>query len=127
MLNFFPLPADFYFDQLINILYSANISCAGSSPEYSKGTYVPVFPTRDRQSTWGGRITENNGNIITMGITPDANCIVGKYQMFVAIQTPFGIRRTKRDRSRDLYILFNPWLAGLCTVQKNLSLNVFKC
>lgn len=47
-----------------------------------------------------------------MGITPSANCVVGKYHMFVAVATPFGIRRTRRDKSRDLYILFNPWSPG---------------
>ncbi|KAM4565524.1 coagulation factor XIII A chain [Fundulus diaphanus] len=81
----------------------------GSSPQYSKGTYNPVFPTKARQSSWGGRITQTNDNVVTMGITPAANCTVGKYQMYVAVQTPFGIRRTKRDNSRDLYVLYNPW------------------
>ncbi|XP_038126333.1 coagulation factor XIII A chain [Cyprinodon tularosa] len=83
----------------------------GSSPQYSKGTYIPVFPTRERQSTWEGRITHTNDNVVTMAITPLANSIVGKYHMYIAVQTPFGIRRTKRDNSRDLYILFNPWVA----------------
>lgn len=84
----------------------------GSSPEYSKGTYVPVFPTKDRQSLWEGRVTETSDNMVTMAVTPAADCIVGKYHMYVAVLTPFGIRRTRRDRSRDLYILFNPWVAG---------------
>lgn len=47
-----------------------------------------------------------------MGITPAANCIVGKYHMYVAVVTPFGIRRTRQDESRNLYILFNPWATG---------------
>lgn len=84
----------------------------GSSPQYSKGTYIPVFPTKDRQSPWAGRITNKSDNTITMGITPAADCIVGKYHMYVAVATPYGIRRTRRDISRDLYILFNPWVAG---------------
>ncbi|GAA6215973.1 coagulation factor XIII A chain-like [Lates japonicus] len=83
----------------------------GSSPQYSKGTYIPVFPTKDRQSSWAGHITNKSDNTITMGITPAANCIVGKYHMYVAVATPYGIRRTRRDISRDLYILFNPWVA----------------
>ncbi|XP_039997191.1 coagulation factor XIII A chain [Xiphias gladius] len=83
----------------------------GSSPQYSKGTYIPVFPTKERQSSWEGRITDKSDNVVTMGITPAANCIVGKYQMYIAVVTPFGIRRTKRDNSRNLYILFNPWVA----------------
>uniref|UniRef100_A0A665URW3 protein-glutamine gamma-glutamyltransferase n=1 Tax=Echeneis naucrates TaxID=173247 RepID=A0A665URW3_ECHNA len=84
----------------------------GSSPDYNKGTYIPVFPTAERQSAWKGRITDQMGTEVTMGITPLANCIVGKYSLYVAVSTPFGIRRTKRDRSRELYILFNPWASG---------------
>lgn len=84
----------------------------GSSPQYSKGTYIPVFPTTERQSTWEGRITNTSGNVVTMAITPSASCIVGKYYMYVAVVTPYGIRRTRRDPSRDLYILFNPWVAA---------------
>lgn len=47
-----------------------------------------------------------------MGITAKADCIVGKYHLYVAVMTPFGIRRTRKDDSRSLYILFNPWAAG---------------
>ncbi|MEQ2211679.1 hypothetical protein XENOCAPTIV_011928 [Xenoophorus captivus] len=89
----------------------------GSNPQYSKGTYIPVFPTKARQSYWGGRITQTNDNVITMGITPAASCIVGKYHLYIAVQTPFGIRRTKRENSRDLYILFNPWAADQTSLQ----------
>ncbi|XP_041840903.1 coagulation factor XIII A chain isoform X2 [Melanotaenia boesemani] len=81
----------------------------GSSPEYSKGTYIPVFPRKERESSWEGRIITTSDNVVTVGITPKADCIVGKYHMYIAVVTPFGIRRTRRDSSRDLYILFNPW------------------
>ncbi|XP_068163890.1 coagulation factor XIII A chain [Antennarius striatus] len=83
----------------------------GSSPQYSKGTYIPVFPTEERQSSWKGCIKNTLNNTITMGITPEANCLVGKYHMYVAVMTPFGIRRTRRDDGRNLYILFNPWVS----------------
>ncbi|XP_062300632.1 coagulation factor XIII A chain [Scomber scombrus] len=83
----------------------------GSNPQYSKGTYIPVFPTKERQTIWEGRITNTTDNVVTMAITPAANCIVGKYHMYIAVSTPYGIRRTRRDKSRDLYILFNPWVA----------------
>lgn len=84
----------------------------GPSPEYSKGTYIPVFPTGKRQSSWLGRITNTSGNTVTVGVTPKADCIVGKYLMYVAVMTPFGIRRTRKDDNRSLYILFNPWAAA---------------
>lgn len=89
------------------------VAPSGSSPQFSKGTYVPVFPTKQRQTTWEGRITNTSDNVVTMAITPAANCIVGKYQMYVAVVTPYGIRRTRKESTRDMYILFNPWVAGV--------------
>ncbi|XP_074518383.1 coagulation factor XIII A chain [Halichoeres trimaculatus] len=82
----------------------------GTSPHYSKGTYIPVYPNKERRTAWEGRIANTSGNTLTIGVTPAADCIVGKYHMYVAVVTPFGIRRTRRDNSRDLYILFNPWV-----------------
>uniref|UniRef100_H3CC63 protein-glutamine gamma-glutamyltransferase n=1 Tax=Tetraodon nigroviridis TaxID=99883 RepID=H3CC63_TETNG len=81
----------------------------GTNPDYNKGTYIPIFPNKDRKSRWPGRITNTSDSVLTIGITPLANCIVGKYHMYVAVMTPFGIRRTKKESTRDLYILFNPW------------------
>ncbi|KAM9718345.1 coagulation factor XIII A chain [Menidia menidia] len=81
----------------------------GSSPQFSKGTYIPVFPSGERQSSWAGRVAEAEGSAVTMAVTPAPDCVVGKYHMYVAVVTPFGIRRTRRDGSRDLYVLFNPW------------------
>ncbi|XP_026107130.1 LOW QUALITY PROTEIN: coagulation factor XIII A chain-like [Carassius auratus] len=81
----------------------------GPSPQYSKGTYIPVFPTEERQSVWRGRIVETNDNVVTMGITTSPECIVGKYMLFIGVVTPYGIRRTRRDPKSDIYILFNPW------------------
>ena len=84
----------------------------GSSPQFSKGTYLPVFPGGDRQGTWTGRVLDSADNVVTMGVTPAPDCIVGKYSMFVAVVTPYGIRRTRREESRNVYVLFNPWVSG---------------
>nr|XP_021333236.1 coagulation factor XIII A chain isoform X1 [Danio rerio] len=81
----------------------------GPVPQYSKGTYIPVFPTAKRQSVWSGRVIESSENVVTMGITPSAECIVGKYMTYIGVETPYGIRRTRRDPNTDIYILFNPW------------------
>lgn len=97
---------------IFNISCRFSFNCLGSNPQYSKGTYIPVFPTKERQTIWEGRISNTSDNVVTMAITPAANCIVGKYHMYIAVSTPYGIRRTRRDASRDLYILFNPWVAG---------------
>lgn len=74
---------------------------------------------------WRGQIIETSDNVVTMGITPASDCIVGKYRMHVAVVTPYGIRRTKRDPTSDTYILFNPWSPGqksliCCSKFKNL-------
>ncbi|XP_045078272.1 coagulation factor XIII A chain [Coregonus clupeaformis] len=84
----------------------------GGSPQFSKGTYIPVSVTSDRQSLWAGRVVDSTDNVVTVGITPAPDCIVGKWRTYVAVVTPYGIRRTRQDESRDVYILFNPWVAA---------------
>lgn len=81
----------------------------GGSPQGSKGTYIPVFPSEEKDKSWQGRVLDSTDNLLTMGITPTADCIVGKYRLYVAVLTPFGIRRTRRDPNLDIYVLFNPW------------------
>ncbi|XP_055757556.1 coagulation factor XIII A chain-like [Salvelinus fontinalis] len=84
----------------------------GGSPQFSKGTYIPVSVAKDRQSPWAGRVVDSTDNVVTVGITPAPDCIVGKWRTYVAVVTPYGIRRTRRDESRDLYVLFNAWATG---------------
>ncbi|KAK6491887.1 coagulation factor XIII A chain-like [Huso huso] len=82
----------------------------GGSPQVSKGTYIPVFPNQEQvKGEWGGRILQSADNVVTLSITPAADSIVGKFRMYVAVMTPYGIRRTARNPERDVYILFNPW------------------
>ncbi|XP_062372725.1 coagulation factor XIII A chain [Sardina pilchardus] len=81
----------------------------GGSPQASKGTYIPVFPNEERNKSWKGRIVDSTDNLLTLGITPTPDTIVGKYRLYVAVQTPYGIRRTRRDPNLDIYVLFNPW------------------
>ncbi|XP_041103827.1 coagulation factor XIII A chain-like [Polyodon spathula] len=82
----------------------------GGSPQVSKGTYIPIFPNQEQvKGEWGCRILQSEDNVVTLSITPAADSIVGKFRMYVAIMTPYGIRRTARNPERDIYILFNPW------------------
>ncbi|KAJ8268847.1 hypothetical protein COCON_G00114540 [Conger conger] len=81
----------------------------GSSPQMSKGTYIPVFPDPEKTRAWRGRVLDSMDNMVTVGITPAPDCIVGRFRTYVAVITPFGIRRTRRDSKRDVYVLFNPW------------------
>ncbi|XP_061619651.1 coagulation factor XIII A chain-like [Phyllopteryx taeniolatus] len=81
-----------------------------SNPQYSKNTYVPVFSTEDRQSSWPGRVIRTS-DVLTVVVMPAANCIVGKYQMYAAEANLYGIRTTKRYKSRYIYVHVNPWEA----------------
>ncbi|XP_019745561.1 coagulation factor XIII A chain isoform X2 [Hippocampus comes] len=67
-----------------------------------------TFGTR-RRGRWPGRIVESQGSWLLLGITPQADTIVGKFRMYVTIVTTRGLQRTKRDPDTDCYILFNCW------------------
>ncbi|XP_048826964.1 coagulation factor XIII A chain [Brienomyrus brachyistius] len=81
----------------------------GRYPQVSKGTYIPIRIDEERPQSWQGRVLESKDNMVTVGITATPDCIVGKFRMYVAVITPYGIRRTQRDPNTDVYILFNPW------------------
>ncbi|KAJ8386889.1 hypothetical protein AAFF_G00164860 [Aldrovandia affinis] len=81
----------------------------GNSPQTSKGTYIPVFPDPERVGLWRGRVLDSTDRTVTVGITAAPDCIVGRFRLYVAVLTPYGIRRTRRDPKRELYVLFNPW------------------
>ncbi|KPP62409.1 hypothetical protein Z043_119410 [Scleropages formosus] len=81
----------------------------GSYPQVSKGTYIPLRVDEELSGSWRGRVVQTMDNMVTVGITPAPDCIVGRFRMYVAVITPYGIRRTQKDPSRDVYILFNPW------------------
>uniref|UniRef100_A0A8C8EMY4 protein-glutamine gamma-glutamyltransferase n=1 Tax=Oncorhynchus tshawytscha TaxID=74940 RepID=A0A8C8EMY4_ONCTS len=59
----------------------------GGSPQFSKGTYIPVSVAKDRQSPWAGRVVDSTDNVVTVGITPAPDCIVGKWRTYVAVVT----------------------------------------
>ncbi len=57
-------------------------------------------------------MVEIQGNDVTVGITPDASCIIGRFRTFVAVMTNLGKQHTERNLDTDLYVLFNPWDPG---------------
>lgn len=83
---------------------------AGRYPQQNKGTYIPIL-VRDvlKPGEWGAKITHKENNSIRLSIMSSATCIVGKFRLYVAVLTPFGILRTHRNSATDTYILFNPW------------------
>uniref|UniRef100_A0A6J0TAC9 Coagulation factor XIII A chain n=1 Tax=Pogona vitticeps TaxID=103695 RepID=A0A6J0TAC9_9SAUR len=82
----------------------------GRYPQQNKGTYIRVPLVQELESgQWGAKITHSAGQFVALNIMPAANCIVGKFRMYIAVLTPNGILRTKRNPSTDTYILFNPW------------------
>uniref|UniRef100_A0A672S672 Coagulation factor XIII A chain-like n=1 Tax=Sinocyclocheilus grahami TaxID=75366 RepID=A0A672S672_SINGR len=82
----------------------------GNSPDENKGTCITVsFGKEKRDGRWNGRVIGVQGNEVTVGITPDASCIIGRFRTFVAIVTDLGKQRTQRNPDIDFYVLFNPW------------------
>ncbi|XP_074058210.1 coagulation factor XIII A chain [Macrotis lagotis] len=82
----------------------------GRYPQESKGTYIPVpIVPIFKSGKWGAKITMNENRSVRLYVQSSPECIVGKFRMYVAIWTPYGIVRTSRNPSTDTYILFNPW------------------
>ncbi|ERE78545.1 coagulation factor XIII A chain [Cricetulus griseus] len=82
----------------------------GRYPQENKGTYIPVPVVSELQSgKWGAKVIMNEDRSVRLTIQSSPKCIVGKFRMYVAVWTPYGILRTRRDPETDTYILFNPW------------------
>ncbi|KAK2534137.1 F13a1 [Columba guinea] len=79
-------------------------------PQQNKGTYIPILVGDVlKPGEWGAKITHKENNSVRLSIMSSATCIVGKFRLYVAVWTPFGILRTHRNSATDTYILFNPW------------------
>uniref|UniRef100_A0A673H2P2 protein-glutamine gamma-glutamyltransferase n=1 Tax=Sinocyclocheilus rhinocerous TaxID=307959 RepID=A0A673H2P2_9TELE len=77
------------------------------------GTYITVFIGKEkRDGRWNGRVIGTQGNGVTVGITPGASCIIGRFRTFVTVITDLGKQRTPRNPDTDFYVLFNPWDPG---------------
>ncbi|XP_029005272.1 coagulation factor XIII A chain-like [Betta splendens] len=81
----------------------------GNDPSPTLDTYVVVTFGSRPGGPWSGRVVENKGQTLTLGITPPPDTIVGKYRSYVAVILPNGVQHTKRDAKTDLYLLFNAW------------------
>ncbi|XP_070603301.1 coagulation factor XIII A chain isoform X2 [Erythrolamprus reginae] len=82
----------------------------GRYPQQNKGTYIRVPLVQELENDkWGAKITHRANTSVALNIMPAADCIVGKFRMYVAVLTPMGILRTRRNLDTDTYILFNPW------------------
>uniref|UniRef100_A0A673B2P7 Transglutaminase-like domain-containing protein n=1 Tax=Sphaeramia orbicularis TaxID=375764 RepID=A0A673B2P7_9TELE len=81
----------------------------GNSPAPDKGSLVAVTFNQRRGGSWRGELLEERDSVLTLGITPTPDAIVGKFRTYVAIVGARGMQRTKRDPTTDLYLLFNAW------------------
>lgn len=82
----------------------------GRYPQENKGTYIPVPVVSELQhGTWGAKVIMRENKSVRLSIQSSPECIVGKFRMYVAVWTPYGIIRTSRNPETDTYILFNPW------------------
>ncbi|XP_069586806.1 coagulation factor XIII A chain [Ranitomeya imitator] len=82
----------------------------GRYPQQSKGTYIPIPIVEElEEGKWEAKIILNDYNSVTLSILSAPNCIIGKFRLYIAVLTPYGILRTPRKSDTDTYILFNPW------------------
>ncbi|XP_067233801.1 coagulation factor XIII A chain [Chanodichthys erythropterus] len=82
----------------------------GSSPDENKGTYIILPMGKEKPGVhWKSRVVETQGDYVTVGITPDAKCIIGRFRIFVVVVSDLGKQRTERNPDTDFYVLFNPW------------------
>lgn len=82
----------------------------GRYPQENKGTYVPVPIVSELQKgKWGAKVVTRDDRSVRLSIQSSPKCIVGKFRMYIAVWTPYGIIRTSRNPETDTYILFNPW------------------
>lgn len=89
------------------------LSSQGRYPQENKGTYVPVPVVSELQrGKWGAKVVTREDRSVRLSIQSSPKCIVGKFRMYVAVWTPYGIIRTSRNPETDTYILFNPWCEG---------------
>eukprot|EP00066_Takifugu_rubripes_P028254 XP_011617520.1 PREDICTED: coagulation factor XIII A chain [Takifugu rubripes] len=79
----------------------------GRDPSSSKGSMVTV--TFSNYDKWFGEILEQHDTVVTVGITPSADAIVGKYRTYVKVVTGHSTVRSEKNPSTDLYLLFNAW------------------
>lgn len=85
----------------------------GRYPQRSKGTYIPIPIVEELEvGKWGAKINHVEENFVSLTILSAPDCIIGKFRMYVAVLTPYGILRTPRKADIDTYILFNPWCKG---------------
>uniref|UniRef100_A0A8C5H421 protein-glutamine gamma-glutamyltransferase n=1 Tax=Gouania willdenowi TaxID=441366 RepID=A0A8C5H421_GOUWI len=79
-------------------------------PSLTSQITIPLGSRASTNSyTWNGKILEQNMNSIMVEVLPKPTALVGRYRVYVAISTGNGMKRTKRNASTDLYLLFNAW------------------
>ncbi|XP_069769618.1 coagulation factor XIII A chain-like isoform X2 [Narcine bancroftii] len=82
----------------------------GRYPNLTKRTYIPIYiQEKLEKGKWGAKVKSVQGNNLCLSLLSPPDCIVGRFRMYVAIMTPYGIRRTARDKETDIYFIFNPW------------------
>ncbi|KAB0358689.1 hypothetical protein FD754_002845, partial [Muntiacus muntjak] len=93
--------------------YKWNSIITSRYPQENKGTYIPVPVVSELQSgKWGAKVIMREDRSVRLSVQSSPACIVGKFRMYVAVWTPYGVIRTSRNPETDTYILFNPWCEG---------------
>ncbi|XP_072366123.1 coagulation factor XIII A chain-like [Scyliorhinus torazame] len=82
----------------------------GRYPDITKGTYIPIYIQEQlEKGKWGAKVESTQNNVVCLSVLSSPHSIIGRFRMYVAVMTPYGIRRSARDNDTDIYVLFNPW------------------
>ncbi|XP_067291171.1 coagulation factor XIII A chain-like [Pseudorasbora parva] len=82
----------------------------GNAPSETRGTYIIMPIGKETPNVyWKSRVVEKQGDYITVGVTPNASCIIGRFRFFVVVVGDLVKQRSPRNPETDFYVLFNPW------------------
>ena len=97
----------------------------GYRPKESKGTIirVPVGLTKEfKYKVWSANYDEINGGNVRVRVTPSADAVVGRYQLYVETKTKVNNSDKPQEfryhHPEEFIVLFNPWCRGKCYGKK---------
>ena len=104
---------------LNSTLRMRRFACLGERPQESKGTLLRIPVTTEESknpNAWHAQLVQHDYAVLSIAVTPSAEAIVGKYQLYVDTLTvnPDGSRYQHRPEKFEdgICVLFNPWCSG---------------
>ena len=90
----------------------------GYRPQESKGTLLRIQVTTEESKNpneWHAQLVQHDYAVLSIAVTPSAEAIIGKYQLYVDTLTvnPDGSKyQYRHEFEDDICVLFNPWCSG---------------